>query len=145
VKIYADTSFFVSLYISDANSERADVWRRINPVALDFTGFHRVEFRNAISLAVFQKRLSPMQAQSAWSNVRRDLEVGVLASRPDIWTKVLQEGESLVQHHTPVIGCRTLDILHVAAALVLDATDFLSFDHRQVQLANLAGLRQVQI
>ena len=50
MKIYADTSVLFSLYIADANSPRADAWRQANAVPLDFTGFHRLELRNALSL-----------------------------------------------------------------------------------------------
>jgi hypothetical protein len=43
----------------------------------------------------------------------------------------------------PVVlpGCRSLGILHVAAALVLGAADFCMLDTRQGKPAQLAGLR----
>jgi hypothetical protein len=40
VKTYADTSFLFSLYATDANSARADAWRRANPAPLPFTVNH---------------------------------------------------------------------------------------------------------
>ena len=43
--------------------------------------------------------------------------------------------------HTPTIGSPSLDILHVATALALGATEFCTFDTRQGKLARLAGLR----
>ncbi len=43
--------------------------------------------------------------------------------------------------HTESLGCRTLDIVHVAAAAELRVERFVSFDSRQLQLAELAGLR----
>jgi predicted nucleic acid-binding protein len=46
----------------------------------------------------------------------------------------------LAEHHTPVIGARSLDVLHVAAALVLGATEFCTLDTRQANLAKAAGL-----
>ena len=54
VKIYVDSSVLFSLYVTDANSPKADAWRKANPGPLDLTAFHRVELRNALSLAVFQ-------------------------------------------------------------------------------------------
>ena len=65
MKIYADTSVLFSLYVTDANSPKADVWRQANPVPLDFTGFHRLGLRNALSLAVFQQRLTPAESLAA--------------------------------------------------------------------------------
>jgi len=140
VKVYADTSIIFSLYVTDANSPKADAWRQANPVPLDFTGFHRIELRNALSLAVFQQRLTSAESLAAWQEVQRDLASGSLVAKPDMWGSLLQEAESLAERHTPIIGARSLDVLHVAAALVLGATDFCTLDTRQGKLAQLAGL-----
>lgn len=104
---------------------------------------HRLELRNALSLAVFQQRLTPTEAQAAWVEVQLDLAAGLLVHKPDFWEKLVREAELLAENHTPAIGCRSLDILHVAAALVSGATDFCTLDTRQGKLAQLAGL-QVQ-
>jgi hypothetical protein len=64
VKICADTSLLFSLYSTDANSPKADAWRKANPDPLPFTAFHRLELRNALSLAVFQKRLTSVPRMS---------------------------------------------------------------------------------
>ena len=111
-----------------------------NPVPLDFTGFHRLELRNALSLAVFQQRLTSAESLAAWQEVEQDLAAGLLVAQPDLWEKLVQEAERLAEQHTPVIGSRSLDILHVAAATLLGATDFCTLDTRQGKLAQLAGL-----
>ena len=141
MKIYADTSVLFSLYVTDANSPKADAWRQANPVPLDFTGFHRLELRNALGLAVFQQRLTPAESRDAWQEVEQDLAAGLLVAKPDLWEKLVREAESLAEQHTPAIGSRSLDILHVAAALVLGATEFCTLDTRQGKLAQLAGLK----
>jgi hypothetical protein len=38
------------------------------------------------------------------------------------------------------IGCRTLDIIHVAAAIVIGAREFVTFDARQRAVAIQCGL-----
>ena len=43
--------------------------------------------------------------------------------------------------HSEILGTRSLDVLHVACALVLGGNDFLTFDHRQGALAKAAGLK----
>ncbi len=43
-----------------------------------------------------------------------------------------------------MLGCRTLDIIHVAAAIVLGAKIFITFDGRQAALAKQAGLAVIQ-
>ena len=72
MKTYADTSFLFSLYATDANSARADAWRQANPAPLPLTAFHRLELRNALSLALFQQRLTQQEIQAAWQEVEND-------------------------------------------------------------------------
>jgi hypothetical protein len=140
VKTYADTSLLFSLYATDANSIKADAWRQANPVPLPFTAFHRLELRNALSLALFQQRLTLAEVQSAWQEVENDCAAGLLVSRGGLWHRVLVEAETSAINYTPVIGCRTLDILHIATAKLIGTTDFCTFDMRQSSLAGQVGL-----
>jgi hypothetical protein len=143
VKTYADTSLLFSLYSSDPNSPKADAWRRSSPHPLPFTAFHRLELRNALGLAVFQKRLTPLEVQLAWQEVENDLAAGLLVVRGGLWHRVLAEAESFAANHTPTIGCRTLDVLHVAAAHLIGVEDFCTFDIRQADLAKKIGMTAV--
>jgi hypothetical protein len=140
VKTYADTSFLCSLYAPDPNSAKADMWRQANPAPLPFTAFHRLELRNALSLAVFQQRLTRQEIQAAWHEVENDLALGLLVARGGLWHRVLAEAEAFALSHTPVVGCRTLDLLHVAAAKLLGTLEFCTFDTRQLHLAKRVGL-----
>ena len=47
----------------------------------------------------------------------------------------------LGRRHGPRLGIRTLDSLHVACALELNAESFWTFDDRQRKLAKAVGLR----
>ena len=140
MKTYADTSFLFSLYAIDANSIRADAWRQANPAPLPFTSFHRLELRNALSLALFQQRLTPQEVQAAWQEVENDCASGVLVARGGLWHRVLLNAQTYALNHTPTTGCRTLDLLHVAAAKVMGVSDFCTFDTRQSTLAGRVGL-----
>jgi predicted nucleic acid-binding protein len=143
VKTYADTSLLFSLYSTDSHSPKADAWRQANPAPLPFTAFHRLELRNALSLAVFQQRLTPVEVQSAWQEVENDLAAGVLIVRGGLWHRVLVDAESFASNHTPTVGCRTLDVLHVAAAKLIGVTEFCTFDTRQSDLAAKVGMTAV--
>jgi predicted nucleic acid-binding protein len=140
VKTYADTSFLFSLYATDANSPKADAWRQANPAPLPFTAFHRLELRNGLSLALFQQRLSLHEVQAAWQEVESDCANGLLAGRGGLWHRVMVEAEASALNHTPTVGCRTLDVLHVAAAKLIGTTEFCTFDARQSSLAGRVGL-----
>jgi predicted nucleic acid-binding protein len=140
VKTYADTSFLFSLYATDANSIRADAWRQANPAPLPFTALHRLELRNALSLALFQQRLTLAEIQAAWQEVENDCAAGLLVGRGGLWHRVLVDAETYALNHTPAVGCRTLDVLHVAAAKLIGTTEFCTFDIRQSTLAGRIGL-----
>jgi hypothetical protein len=140
VKTYADTSYLFSLYAADANSSRADVWRLANPDPLPFTPLHRLEFRNALGLALFQKRMTAAEMQAVWQAVENDLTAGFLVEQDGSWHRVFPEAETAAMNQTPSIGCRTLDILHVATAKILGLPEFCTFDTRQSTLAFRMGM-----
>ena len=140
---YADTSFLFSLYATDANSARADAWRQANPDPLPFTAFHRLELRNALSLAMFQQRLTQQEIQAAWQEVENDCAAGLLVARGGLWHHVLLDAQPYALNQTPTIGCRTLDVLHVAAAKLVGVTEFCTFDTRQAELVRKVGMTSV--
>ena len=140
MKTYADTSFLFSLYAADSNSIKADAWRQANPAPLPFTAFHRLELRNALSLALIQQRLTLPEVQAAWQEVENDCAAGLLVARGGLWHRVLVDAETYALNHTPAVGCRTLDVLHVAAAKLIGTTEFCTFDTRQSSLAGRIGL-----
>lgn len=96
-----------------------------------------------LNLAVFQKRITTAELQSAWQELENDIKAGLLVTRGGLWHRVLVDAESLTNSHTSAIGCRTLDILHVAAARLIGVTEFCTFDVRQAELAKKVGLTVV--
>ena len=140
MSLYADTSFLVSYYIADANSTRAEaVFRNLtNPLL--FTGLHRLEVKNAIALGAFRRLITANEAQGALADLQRDLRARLLVATAVNWRPILRSASSLAEQHTPTIGSRSLDVLHVATAKRLGATTFFSFDSRQRALAHAVGL-----
>ena len=116
------------------------MWRQANPAPLPFTAFHRLELRNALSLALFQQRLTLAEVQAAWQEVENDCAAGLLVGRGGLWHRVLVEAENSALNHTPVVGCRTLDLLHVGTAKLIGTSEFCTFDTRQSSLARRVGL-----
>jgi hypothetical protein len=49
----------------------------------------------------------------------------------------------LAEQHTGLLGCRSLDVLHCAAARILGVSEFISTDARQKKLATAMGLNLV--
>ena len=65
---------------------------------------------------------------------------GVLQTADPSQSNVLLETERLSVCYSERLGTRSLDILHVAMAIVLGSKRFFSFDQRQLKLAKAAGL-----
>jgi predicted nucleic acid-binding protein len=136
---YADTSFLASLYVLDGNSALAAARMKRAQLPLVITPFGELELTNAVALRLFRKELSASQMKGAHALIRKDLEDGVLMVNA-LPAKVFERAKQLARRLTPRLGTRTLDVLHVASALVLQVNTFYSFDARQVKLAAAEGL-----
>ena len=136
---YADTSFLVSLYVLDANSTAASARMEKSKLPVLLTPFVELELGNALSLRVFRKELSSGRAKAARSLFTTDVENGVFAVRP-LPATLFDRAKRLTRTRTPHLGSRTLDVLHVAAALLLQADTFFTFDRNQARLAKAEGL-----
>lgn len=137
---YADTGFLCSLYAPDAHTARAIARMRHQRLPLSFTWIHRLELRNALRLRVFRREITDAQASLSLNAHLADLSLGVLAAEDPDFPALLLEAERLSAAYAPELGTRSLDILHVAACLVLGNETFLTFDARQSRLARAAGL-----
>lgn len=137
--VYADSSFFVSIYIEDLHSKAAEqlvssgmrVW---------FTPLHYAECTHAVAQQVFHKNLPAAVAQQAYRDLDKDraARLWVEVEMPE---DVYEVCADLARRYGPRLGVRTLDSLHVACALQLKAEQFWTFDDRQAKLAKLAGLK----
>ncbi len=138
---YADTGFLCCLYAPDAHTARAISRMKRQKLPLPITWLHQLEFRNALRLRVFRGEIAQNQRDASLNAMLADLASGVLARAAVPMMDLTTEAERLSVLHSETLGTRSLDILHVAAALVLGLPGFLSFDHRQSKLAKAVGLR----
>ncbi len=138
---YADTGFLCSLYAPDAHTRRVVARMRRQTLPLPFTWLHQLELRNALRLRVFRREITAAQREVSLNMMLADLAAGVLAVASPALADVMTEAERLSAVHSEKRGTRSLDILHVAGALVLGSASFLTFDRRQAALARVSGLR----
>lgn len=141
MKGYADTGFLCSLYAPDAHTRLAVTRMSRQVLPLPVTWLHQLELRNALRLRVFRKEITPTQRDASINTMLADLADGILAHVDPPLNGLTTEAERLSALYSETLGTRSLDILHVAAALVLGATEFLAFDHRQQALARATGLQ----
>ncbi len=141
MRAYADSSFIVALYLPQQSSTKAIAFMQRYGQPLPFTPWHRLEVRNAIRLAAFQKVVDAAQAKTQLRQLDTDLQdEALLMHTPIDWTDVLREAEKLGAAHTLSIGCRSADLFHVAAASEAGYDTFLTLDDKQAIMANAAAL-----
>ncbi len=138
---YADSGVIAKLYVPEPNSPEAArlVSSYTPPLAL--THLQALEVRNALRLKVFRGEITRIQLRRTLSRLGEDVRRGRWQLPIYSLNDVYRKAEELSGKHAASTGCRSLDILHVAGALVLGIHDFLTFDARQGNLARKARLR----
>ena len=139
MSVYADTSFFVSVYLTDLHTKEAERRLASRPV-LWITPLHDAEWTHAIELHVFRKAISRSEADRLRQQFHKHREQGIwrYSAFPDQAWRVCAQ---LAERHAARLGIRTLDTLHVACAVEFKAGEFWTFDQRQERLAQAAGLK----
>jgi predicted nucleic acid-binding protein len=144
--LYPDTSFLIPLYVPQSFSAPA---RAVLAATTELCALSRLslfEFRQAIRLQVFRHHnhrtqgFSHKQAEAVLRAFDENLAAGFFQILSADHEAVLAEAERLSARHTEAVGCRSFDLLHVAAARHLRASALLSFDVNQRQLAAAANL-----
>jgi len=142
VSSYADTSFVISWFVPDANHAAAVAHMQSStlPLRLPWTPWSAVEFNNSARALCARSYLTVASLLALSGQLRGALAAGDLSPKPLPAYTWWLESESISKAHTIKLGVRTLDVLHVAAARVLGAERFLTFDLRQRALAKAVGL-----
>lgn len=140
MRIYLDTSFLVSLYSPDANSPAAAQVMQGSKGEHILTPLVELELNNALQLRIFRKELSNAQVKSALQVFESDLQNRLfhLIAFPE---QTFERALKLSMQTTATLGTRTADLLHVAAALELNADCLYSFDQQQRKLAQTLYLK----
>ncbi len=138
---YVDSSVLVKAYCLEPDSAQAlTLIGHVEP-PLPFTLLHSLEIKNALRLKRYRGDLTLFQLRGALGNLQDDIDSGFLHI-PDLDSRALfDEAELLSAAHTAALGARSLDILHVAAAVLLTCREFATFDRVQRKLARAAGFK----
>ena len=136
--VYADSSFLASLYLKDAHSAAALKLIETHP-AICLTPLHLTECFHAFMQQAYFGNITEADALQLCDLLRQD-------SANKIWHEAavpeyaFEKCAELARKYGRKFGIRTLDSLHVACALELQAERFWTFDERQAKLAKAAGL-----
>jgi len=141
--LYFDTGVALKLVVNEPLSERTRQFVTERKAAVPISRLHEVEIQNSLQALTFRKLIDDQQLAAAQS-VLADLFRSGRFRRIDVSIdRMAAEALSLASIVTRITGCRTLDLMHVAAAKLWGAREFVSTDARQIQAASLCGLRVV--
>lgn len=140
MKVYADSSFLVSLYSADSNWAAAARTMQTSTGQSFVTTLGEFEVVNAFGLRVFRKEISAAQAQESVNDFEKDLRDGIFQLRR-LEDSFFERARQLSRQTTAKLGTRSADLLHVAAALELGADYIYSFDQHQRKLAQTVRLK----
>ena len=137
---YFDSAIIVKLYVREASSPEAI--RLVGAYAAPYwlTQWQALEVKNAIRLKAFRKEITAAEMLQSIAAFEQDIVTGRWQRPVYTASVVAQKADELSASYSPMLGCRTLDIIHVAAAVVIGAKEFVTFDGRQAAIAKQAGL-----
>jgi predicted nucleic acid-binding protein len=138
---FADTSFLFSLYGNDVHTSRAVSMMKRRKAPLMLTVLSEYELANALRFAEFRKGIAAGEAALFLAQFEADRACGRIQFRICNLADVIEGAKRLSATHTIQGGHGGFDILHVATALHLGVTEFLTFDANQKKLAEAEGLK----
>ena len=141
--VYADPSALLKLYLNKPQSRAMTAWRAKIKGPVMVTHHGRVELLNGIGLAAHRGMVTEAVGDAALAALDDDFEQGRYTVTDMLWRATLKRAGDLSRQYTRQMGCRSLDILHVASALELKCRSFLTFDVRQQQLARAVKLKLI--
>lgn len=137
--IFCDSSFLVALYVANQGfshlaTEIAGGFDR----GIPYPWLIELELMTALRRLLHNKANVLGKAVRTILTSRRE---GLLMECELDFESLLRRALNLSERYAGPLGLRTLDILHVAAALELEAHTLASFDKRQRALAKELGLK----
>lgn len=143
MKTYYDTGILLKLYLNEADSTPVRQFVVEEGRALLVHAFHQAEMISAIQLKVFRQDCSRVQARSTLEHIESDRRENVLIETTIDWNQAWPMCFELSRNYSQFTGCRTLDTLHLACALITESEQFVTSDERQIRMAKKVGLKVV--
>lgn len=121
---YFDSGVLAKLHCLEPNTPQAVALVRAEHPPLPFTRWQELEIKTALRLKAFRAELTDVQLKQSLADFDADLAAGLFQRVNLQEEQLFQVAEQLSSQFVLQTGCRTLDIIHVAAAVVLSAADF---------------------
>jgi predicted nucleic acid-binding protein len=141
---YVDSSALVALYVPERFSNAARTVVRETP-QVPFTRLHELEVANAFALLAGRGAITRTEHDAVRGQLGEDVAAQRLLPTQVEWDDVFAKAAEFSAAYTAQLFTRSLDLLHVAAAHLLETRSFVSADDRQLAVAKASGLRTIDI
>ena len=145
MSLYYDSGVLVKLYVREEFSDAVARFLVGRREAVIINDLHEIEMRNALRLKRFREEIDGDQLAASMAMLSSDLATRRLIRVGVDWQSVFAEAERLSVTTTIGTGVRTIDLLHVAAALNQGASGLVSLDHRQRAAARHTSLGIIEL
>ena len=138
---YADTGIIISSYLpyeGASDDARKIIEKTPRPVILSHLTL--LEVRNALNGAISRREISKEDRDAIFTDIEDQMETGFFRMADVSQVEIYAKARELSDRHTPAFLTRSLDLMHVATALLVKACVFLSTDTWQRKAAKAEGL-----
>ncbi len=142
---YFDTSLIVGRYIPQENGTRFAIEASEQCETILVSEFTVLEAKNALRAACFRKEISSEELTMALEALQDDLSNSNLTLIELDANLVFQVTDQIAHSVIPAQGGRTLDLLHLGYAMLLEVDHFATADKRQAACAESQGLEVLLI
>jgi len=140
---YYDTGILLKLYTNERESSPVRRYVINQGRVIVITDLHISEAISALRLKEFRHECSTEEATQAIACIHDDIHNRILRMTTLDWPSVWMRCQLLAQTESGRLGTRTMDSLHVASALTMNVSQFITSDSRQAALAKACGLKVI--
>jgi len=140
IRPYLDTGLVLKLIVLEPLSAKVLTWLQKQRVAVPYPRLVEVELENTLQAKLFRKEISLPEVVACQDLLQEFLSQGRFFRPAISLDEVMIDTLELMPKITAATGCRTLDLLHIASAIRLGSSDFITADKRQAKAARLLDL-----
>ncbi len=142
---FFDTGVALKLVVAEPLSSKVLSFLTKRRAPIPVSRLIELEMETALNAMALRKQINTAQLVAAKSLLSEMVKQGKFVAVPLSLDEIANESLLLSPLITLKTGCRTLDLMHIATARLLDCREFVSSDQRQLKAAKLAGLKAVDL
>lgn len=142
---FFDTGVALKLVLAEAVSPTVLAYVKRRRLSIPTTRLVELEMETALNALAFRGAITAAELKASRALIARMTVQGKFVPTGIPMDDIVLESLRLSPQIALKTGCRTLDLMHIASALLLGCPEFVSTDQRQLKAAKLAGLKTIDL